>query len=62
MTEAPFAGIATFFKAPFIPGPTKADGDVAVLGVPFDESTCHRPGARFGPRAIREVSTVLGLP
>jgi agmatinase len=57
MAEAPFAGIATFFKAPYVADPTTVDGDVAVLGVPFDESTCHRPGSRFGPRAIREVST-----
>ena len=57
MSEAPFAGIPTFLKAPHIAHPTRADGDIAVLGVPFDESTCHRPGARFGPRAIREAST-----
>ena len=27
--------------------------DVAVLGAPFDDGTSHRPGARFGPGAIR---------
>jgi agmatinase len=57
LSEAPFAGIATFLKAPHVAQPSRTDGDVAVLGVPFDESTCQRPGARFGPRAMRDVST-----
>jgi agmatinase len=30
-----------------------ADADVVVLGAPFDGGTSHRPGARFGPQAIR---------
>ena len=34
--------------------------DIAVLGVPFDNATTNRPGARFGPRAIREMSTLSG--
>ncbi len=33
--------------------------DVAVVGVPFDLATTHRPGSRFGPRAIREASAML---
>ena len=33
--------------------------DVAVLGVPFDAATSNRPGARFGPRAIRAASTIM---
>ncbi len=55
--EMPYAGIATFLKAPHVQHPTRDDGDVAVLGIPFDEGTTCRSGARFGPRAIREVST-----
>jgi agmatinase len=55
--ELPYAGIATFLKAPHVEAPTRADGQVAVLGVPFDEATTCRSGARFGPRGIREVST-----
>ena len=31
--------------------------DVAIIGAPFDDAVSHRPGARFGPRAIREAST-----
>ncbi len=33
--------------------------DVAVWGVPFDAATSNRPGARFGPRAMRAASTIL---
>ena len=33
--------------------------DVAVLGIPFDAATSNRPGARFGPRAIRAASAIL---
>jgi agmatinase len=33
--------------------------DVAVVGVPFDTATSYRPGARFGPEAIRAGSTLL---
>ena len=32
--------------------------DVAITGVPFDGAVTHRPGARFGPRAVREASTL----
>lgn len=35
------------------------DTDVAVLGIPFDSGTSYRPGARFGPAAIREASAIL---
>ncbi len=55
--EMPYAGIASFFKAPYVPSPTRREGDVAVLGVPFDEGTTNRSGARMGPRALREAST-----
>ncbi len=55
--ELPFAGIATFLKAPHIEAPTRADGEIAVLGIPFDEATTSRGGARFGPRGIRDIST-----
>jgi agmatinase len=35
------------------------DADVAVFGVPFDTGTSFRPGARFGPAAIRDASIIL---
>ncbi len=57
MSESmPFAGIATFFKAPYVPFPTRSDGDVAVIGVPYDEGVTSRTGTREGPRALREIS------
>ena len=55
--EMPYAGIATFLKAPHNETPTRADGEIAVLGIPFDEATTSRSGARFGPRGIRDIST-----
>jgi agmatinase len=56
--ELPFSGIATFFKAPHVPVPTTADADVAVVGVPWDLGTTYRSGARMGPRALRDASTM----
>jgi guanidinobutyrase len=52
-----FGGIATFMRLPGTTPPT--DLDVAVIGVPFDIGTSNRPGARFGPRAIRSESVLL---
>ncbi|MEM9344789.1 MAG: agmatinase, partial [Pseudomonadota bacterium] len=37
------------------------EADVAVLGAPFDGGTQWRPGARFGPRAVREASTLFSF-
>lgn len=54
--ELPFTGIATFFKAPHLPAPTTADADVAVVGIPWDQGTTHRSGARMGPQALRDAS------
>jgi agmatinase len=53
----PYAGIATFGRAPHTLNPTGAD--VVILGVPYDSSTSYRSGTRFGPRAIREQSLLL---
>jgi agmatinase len=57
----PFQGIATFFKAPHVPRPTGDEADVAVLGVPWDLGTTSRSGARMGPRALREASTMYAF-
>jgi guanidinobutyrase len=52
-----FAGIATFMR---LPGRTPpAELDVAIVGVPLDIGTSNRPGARFGPRGIRNESVLL---
>jgi agmatinase len=34
--------------------------DIAIVGIPFDAGTVNRPGARFGPRAIREQTSLVG--
>lgn len=55
--ENPFAGVTSFLRRPFAKDVTGFD--LAVTGVPFDQAVTHRPGARFGPRAIREASTLM---
>ena len=55
--EMPYAGIASYYKAPYLPRPGAGDADVAVLGVPYDGGTSARSGARMGPRALRDAST-----
>jgi agmatinase len=54
-----FAGVATFMRMPHVYSLDDVTADAAFLGVPFDDATSYRPGARFGPRAIREASTLL---
>lgn len=50
----PFAGVATFAGYPLWKVGQKADA--VFLGVPYDEGTTYRPGARFGPRGVRDAS------
>lgn len=52
-----FGGIATFMRLPGRSDP--AELDAAVVGVPLDIGTSNRPGARFGPRGIRDESVLL---
>ena len=52
----PFSGIATFAKVPAYE-PAAPAPHAAILGIPTDEGTTQHPGARYGPRAIREAST-----
>lgn len=56
----PHTGIATFCKAPYIFDPEAIDADVAVLGVPFDNTASMRPGCRQAPRALRDASARFG--
>ena len=52
-----FAGIATFARLPTreqVPA-----WDIGVVGIPFDAGTSYRPGARFGPAAVRQGSRLL---
>lgn len=57
----PFVGISTFGKSPYQPDWSAIDADVAILGAPFDFGTQWRAGARFGPRSIREASTLFSF-
>jgi len=52
-----FGQIATFMLLPAVDSP--AGLDVALLGIPYDGGVSYRPGARFGPRAIREQSSLI---
>jgi agmatinase len=51
-----FVGVRTFMGAPYVPRLDALEADFAVLGVPFDEGTWGQPGARYGPRDLRENS------
>ncbi len=57
----PFVGICTFGKGPYVGDWSQIDADVAVLGCPFDAGTQYRAGARFGPRSVREASTLFSF-
>ncbi|MFY0617875.1 agmatinase [Shimia sp.] len=59
--DLPFVGIATFAKRHYEANWGALEADVAVLGAPFDFGTQWRSGARFGPRAVREASTLFSF-
>ena len=52
-----FAGASTYCRLPELRDVERCD--VAILGIPFDAGTSYRPGARFGPQAIRQASRHL---
>ena len=54
--ENAFAGANSFMRRKYT---KELDGvELAVTGIPFDQAVTNRPGARLGPRAIREASTL----
>ena len=58
-----YVGPSSFMKLPWITDPAELRRlavDVAIVGAPFDDAVSHRPGARFGPRAIREAQYTSG--
>jgi agmatinase len=58
-----YVGPVSFAKRPWIVDPAELRAravDVAIVGAPFDDAVTHRPGARFGPRAIREAQYTTG--
>ena len=52
-----YAGPSTFARIPELRDVDSCD--VAIIGVPFDAGTSYRPGARFGPQAVRQASRQL---
>ena len=56
-----YSGVATFMRQELREDPAAWDGiDVGIVGVPFDGGVTNRPGARHGPRALRDQSTLMG--
>jgi len=56
-----YAGLLTFSGMPYTQDPAELAGvDVAIVGAPTDDLVSDRPGARFGPRAIRAASCPPG--
>lgn len=51
-----FSAIKTFFRLPHVE--IDADFDVAIQGVPFDGGLSYRPGARFAPASVRDISSL----
>lgn len=52
-----YSELPTFMRAPYVP---ELDGvDIAMVGVPFDGGVTNRPGARHGPREIRNQSSLM---
>jgi agmatinase len=54
--ELPFTGFVSFLRSPACTNLDRLDADIAVLGAPSDEGSPWKPGARFAPRKIRELS------
>lgn len=52
-----FAGIRTFMRLPNVK--TTENIDYAIIGIPFDTASTYRTGSRFGPSAIREISSLI---
>jgi len=57
MKEPRYAEIATFMRAPL--ATSLADVDIGLIGVPTDLGVTNRPGARHGPREIRNSSSLM---
>ncbi|HAP77256.1 MAG TPA: agmatinase, partial [Acidimicrobiaceae bacterium] len=58
-----FGSVRTFCQQPLLTSPDELDAwqpDVALVGAPFDLGTTNRPGARFGPRALRADAYLSG--
>jgi guanidinopropionase len=58
----PWAGVATLLDLPYLDTPPDSSEfaglDIALIGVPMDLGVTNRPGARFGPRALRSIERI----
>ena len=56
-----YAGMATLMRLPFVQktDPEFADVEIGLVGIPWDGGTTNRPGARHGPRQVRDISTMI---
>ena len=59
MELARYSGLATFMRLPHVPIDRSGDLDIGLAGLPWDGGTTTRNGSRYGPRQIREMSTLL---
>ena len=55
--EPTYSGVLSFARRRYTKDLVSAD--LAVVGIPYDLATTSRPGARLGPRAVREASTLI---
>ena len=55
--ENAFGGATSAFRRTYTKDLTGYD--LAITGVPFDQAVTHRPGTRFGPRAIRHITGII---
>ena len=52
-----FGDVATFMRLPLFRDPSEVE--IGMVGVPWDGGTTNRPGARHGPRQMRDLSTMM---
>ncbi len=57
MERPRYTGLATFMRAPFLEDLSQVD--IGLIGIPFDGGVTNRPGARHGPREIRNQSSLI---
>jgi len=57
MVRPRYTGLASFMRAPLAEDPTEVD--IGLIGIPFDGGVTNRPGARHGPREIRNSSSLM---
>jgi guanidinopropionase len=59
MSAPRYMDIATFMRTPLIDDP--AEFDIALVGIPYDGAVTNRPGARHGPREVRNASSMMRM-